>query len=151
MPKARALRFSVNSERQRGEPRRAIEQHHVPGAVGQDLEIRAERPYQIRHRVLAMHQVRHILVDEVPAVRRSRGDGRVRGIGRRARLSLFSHQRTHGWGGAKSEARGETEKRSFAGGMRSLDLIRRPIRISEKSFFIARRTRPVKLFRFGQV
>lgn len=73
---------SVHSERERGQSRRAIDEHHGGIKIGGDDEIRGERADEIRSRVVDVDQIRDFVLDQVASVDGVRGDDRVQRLTR---------------------------------------------------------------------
>lgn len=73
---------SIHSERERGQSRGAVDEHHGGIKIGGDDEIRGERANEIRSRVVDVDQIRDFVLDQVASVDGVRGDDRVQRLTR---------------------------------------------------------------------
>ena len=65
------------SERERGQSRGAVDEHHSGIKIRGDDEIRGERANEIRSRVVDVDQIRDFVLDQVSSIDGVRGDDRV--------------------------------------------------------------------------
>lgn len=65
------------SERERGQSRGAVDEHHSGIKIRGDDEIRRERANEIRSRVVDVDQIRDFVLDQVSSIDGVRGDDRV--------------------------------------------------------------------------